>query len=496
MRSLKIFVFALAIVGLMAPGALATNGMETLAWGARAAGMAGVDLAVATDATAINTNPAGLTQLNGHRIDFGAALMFPVLHYENDLNDEDGAFQVFPMPMISYAYSFDSVPVALGLGIFAQGGMGADFELVHPVLGKQDYNSQLAYMKIAPAVAYRPHKMISLGLAFNFGYAQMGMKMPFSVSPSMMKGTAQMDMGGGNIGTTSYGQLFGGMLGYEEVTAMAELENATALGYGGKFGILFMPHEMVSVGLTYTMETTLTFTGDATMNMDDQFAHAGPKMMDAFGAMPSMAGATDEQILQGINDFYSSNGINPAEGFESEYDAEIEFAWPQKVGLGIAVRPVDPLLIGLDVHWINWSNTMKSFKMTMKNGSSDNINRMMGSETVEAEIPLDWEDQITVSIGAEYEVYSNLFLRTGYNFGKNPVPDETVFPVFPAIVEHHVALGGGYVVKDFFSVNLAYELAIANTQKSAADHDIASEYDSSKSTLGEHTVYTMFSFDF
>jgi long-chain fatty acid transport protein len=480
---------ALAIVALAAPVAHATNGMETLAWGARAAGMGGVDLAIATDTTAINTNPAGLAQLTGHRIDFGGSALFPTLHFKNDYNDEDGAFQVFPMPGFSYGYRFPNVPIALGIGMFAQGGMGADFELEHPVLGMQDYNSQLAYMKIAPAIAYQPHKMISIGAAFNFGIAMMGMKMPYSVKPSFMKGN-----GNQNGVDLNYGTLFEKMLGYDELTAMAELENAMAYGFGGKFGALFHPHERVSIGVAYTLETKLTFNGDATMDMTGQFDDAIPKMVDAFGLMPSVS--NEDEAMQAIDSFFAASGIDPSKGMEAEYDAEIEFAWPQKVGMGIAYEPIDTVLLGVDVNWINWSATMKKFKMTMRNGTNDNINEMVGSEDVVAEIPLNWDDQVTVSVGGQYEFMPNTFGRLGYNYGKNPVPDDTVFPVFPAVVEHHITVGGGYIHNNFFSINAAYELALANTQEAADDHLVANEYDGSESTLGEHTVHVTASFDF
>ena len=490
MKHLIRIALLLALLALLTGNALATNGMETLAWGARAAGMAGVDLAIATDATAINTNPAGLTQLTGHRIDFGGSLMIPTLHFKNDLNDTDGATQFFPMPAMAYAYRFEGVPLAVGLGLFAQGGMGADFKLDHAVLGDdQEYSSQLAYVKIAPSIAYQPHKMISIGLSFNLGYAMMSMKMPYSVPPSIMQGQAQR-----GSTTLQYGTLFESMLGYEELTAIAELENATALGYGGKFGILIQPHEMVSIGLAYTLQSTLTFNGTAKMDMQGQFDDAMPKMIDAFGLMPSVN--SPEEAQQAVGEFFAANDIDPARGYAAEYDAEIEFAWPQKVGLGIAVRPIEPLLIGLDVNWINWSATMDKFKMKMTNGDNKNINNMIGSDSVDAEIPLDWDDQIVVSVGGQYEFLKGAFARLGYNYGKNPVPETTVFPVFPAIVEHHVAVGGGYNVKDFFEVNAAYELAVANTQKAADDHEVANEYDGSESTLGEHTVHLMFSFDF
>lgn len=489
MKRWSLIGLSILLVLVLSPPAWATNGMETLAWSARAAGMAGVDLAVATDATAINTNPAGLMQLTGHHLDFGASLLFPTLHFKNDLNDEDGAFQVFPMPEIAYGYRFSGVPLAVGFGIFAQGGMGADFELTHAMLGKQDYQSQLAYAKAAPAIAWRPAEWLSVGAAVNVGYAQMGMKMPYSIHPSMMGGTALR-------GDTelSYGALFENMLGYDELTAVADLEGANAVGFGGKIGILIQPSPKFSFGAAYTPQSDLTFNGTAKMDMAGQFDDALPRMVEAFMLMPGTG--TQEEAMQAVQQFFAENDIDPSRGYAAEYDAEIEFSWPQKLGGGIAYRPTDAWLIGLDVTWINWAATMEKFKMTMTGGDNANINHMMGGDKVVAEIPLNWEDQIVVSAGGQWEFVPNAFGRVGYNYAKNPVPDDTVFPVFPAIVEHHAALGGGYRFSEKFELNAAYELAVPNTQKAAAVHKIASEYNDSESTLGEHTVHIMGSFNF
>ena len=490
MRACMSFLMIAALALTAAESAHATNGMETLAWGARAAGMAGVDLAVATDTTAINTNPAGLTQLSGHRIDFGGSVLIPYLHYKNDLNDEDGNMQIFPMPLLSYAYRFRSIPLAVGAGLFAQGGMGADFKLDHAVLGDSvEYSSQLGYVKFAPAIAYQPHKMVSVGLALNFGYATMEMKMPYSVPPSIMQGTAMR--GSSSLG---YGDLFESMLGYDELTAMTELKDATAFGFGGKIGVLLMPTEKLSVGLAYTLESKLDFNGTAHMDMQGQFDDAMPRMVDAFQLMPSVS--SPEEAQAAIQEFFRQNDIDPARGYAADYDAEIEFAWPQKLGLGVAYKLTDALLVGMDVNWINWSATMKKFKMSMENGDNQNINNMIGSDSVDAEIPLDWDDQVTFTVGGQYEFLEGAFGRLGFNYGKNPVPDDTVFPVFPAIVEYHLAFGGGYRYAEFFEANLAYEHAFSNTQEAASDHAIAKEYDSSESTLGESTIHMMFSFMF
>jgi long-chain fatty acid transport protein len=44
----------------------------------------------------------------------------------------------------------------------------------------------------------------------------------------------------------------------------------------------------------------------------------------------------------------------------------------------------------------------------------------------------------------QYRVNHRLGLRVGYNYGKNPVPDTWLNPLFPAIVERHYTAGLDY----------------------------------------------------
>ncbi|NLH47558.1 MAG: hypothetical protein GX444_03030 [Myxococcales bacterium] len=491
MRKIGIFATSLLFLLTLSSLAMATNGMETTASGARAAGMGGVDLAIALDTTAINTNPAGLTQLMGSRIDFGSGLLIPSLHFKNDLNDEDGKTQFFPMPELSYAYRFHEIPLALGLGIFAQGGMGADFKLEHPLLGKDTkYFSNIAYMKIAPAAAIQPVDWFGVGLALNIGYASMGMEMPYTVSPSLLKGVTDPSTG------MTFGDMFSapsasGGLGYDELVAKAKLEDATAWGFGAKLGMMFTPLKGWNIGVAYTTKSTLNFSGTMKMDMSAQFNDAFGRMVQ--GAMAQ--GLSQEAAMQAVAQQLGQLGIDTTQGMKGEYDAEIKFAWPQKAGLGMSFNFYQPLLVGFDVTWINWSDTMENFDVTLKNGDNANINRLVGGKEIKDKMPLEWSDQYVVAVGVQYEFIKDLFGRVGYNYGKNPVPADTVFPIFPAIVEHHISGGLGYQYK-FFGVNAAYEYAVPNTQKADDTHQIASEYAGSESTLGESTANLMLSFVF
>jgi len=282
-----------------------------------------------------------------------------------------------------------------------------------------------------------------------------------------------------------------GGLGYDELVAEAELNDAAAFGYGAKLGILLKPHDKVALGLSYTFKSTLTFKGELDMDMTAQFN-------DAFGRMVNGAiaqGLSPDEAQQAVMQQLAQMGIDPSKGMSTTYDAEIEFAWPQKLGFGIAVTATDELLLGFDVTWIDWSDTMDEFKLKLTGGDNENINTLIGDDEITAALPLKWQDQIVMAFGLQYEFVDNLYGRLGYNYGRNPVPYTTVFPVFPAIVEHHLALGMGYEYK-FFGINAAYEHAFANKQKASINSRVANEYNRSKSTLAEDTVHLMVSFQF
>ena len=53
-------------------------------------------------------------------------------------------------------------------------------------------------------------------------------------------------------------------------------------------------------------------------------------------------------------------------------------------------------------------------------------------------------------------------LRAGYNYGSNPVPENSLNPLLAAIAEHHVTFGGGYAFSPKWQVGTAVEYAFNN----------------------------------
>jgi len=142
---------------------------------------------------------------------------------------------------------------------------------------------------------------------------------------------------------------------------------------------------------------------------------------------------------------------------------------PSMYGVGIAVNPTDKLMFEFDTKYLDWENA---------DGYKD----------------FDWESQWAFAAGVQYKPISQLALRIGYNYAKNPVKEHngwdpagmsdiqgTPVPTMgyemmrviglPAVVEHHLTMGVGYAVTEDVTLNVGYMHAFENSisETSAGD---------------------------
>ena len=90
MNPIRRTAIALAISCLGVSTAHATNGINLIGFGAESTLMGGADVAVARDTSALNTNPAGLTQIKAPLADiFGSMLRTTdLVHKDSNGNQE------------------------------------------------------------------------------------------------------------------------------------------------------------------------------------------------------------------------------------------------------------------------------------------------------------------------------------------------------------------------------------------------------------------------
>lgn len=382
----KIVIAAICAFVLAMPGAaLATNGMNMIGTGAVSSGMGGADVAVPAGCTAIAGNPAQLATTCNRVLSLGSAFLMPGMEVTRPgSGGVDNETQIFPLPFVGYAQRVGMSRWSLGLGLFAQGGMGVDFrDVANGQGGKDDLYSQVAFMRAAPTAAFNVTDKLTVGASLLLGYATIN----YDFFPNSMQG--------------------------QTVTGL----NSYTLA--GKVGFNYQINDKWAVGATYTSESALDFDhGEMKMN---------------FGPM----------------------------GTVTYKDATMEnFTWPQQVEAGVSFRPTPRLLLAFDVSWVNWAAAIETVKVK---ASNPNVPMPAAYQNLEVPFIMDWDDQIVLALGAQYEINDSWTVRAGYNYGSNPVPDDTLNPLFPAIVEHHVTAGFTYSIGSW-DFDFAYEHAFENTQ--------------------------------
>jgi long-chain fatty acid transport protein len=491
---MKRYVFS-TVALLLASVAFATHGTRMVGFDAKTVGRGGTNIGIFDNTSLMMTNPAGIAFLDGSTLDANFSLMVPHTHFSNSLNDQKGETNYFPLPGLSYVSHSTTSNLAWGVGLFTQGGMGSDFTLNHNLFRTQtgefipqEYHSKLGVMQGGPSVAYKFNEKFSVGVSAHLVFSQLEFKMPYSLAPSIMKGVINPQTG------MTFGDMFAappaqGGFGYTEVTAAANMNDLTAFGFGGKLGFAYKVNDQLSLGAGYSSPSKLTYkSGKATMDMTAQLNDAFGKAVQ--GYMAQNPGATQQQAQGAVMQQFTQLGIDLSKGVVAQYDLETKLTLPQTLGFGASVKAANNLRIAADVEWVNWKNAFDKMSLALSNGNNSNINRMLGiSGSFGIDFPMEWKDALTFNIGGEYDVNADLTLRAGYAYGGNPVPETTIFPVFPAIVENHLMLGGSYQLSRPLVVHAAYELALNKKENASGQSMVAQEFNNSTSELAENIFH-------
>jgi long-chain fatty acid transport protein len=485
----KSLLMVFTLVSLLYP----QTGTRLVDYNAKSLGRGGTSIGVFDGTDLMMTNPAGISFLDHSILDADFSLMFPSLHFKNSLNDADGDKNTFPLPSLAYVNKSNGSNFTWGFGFFTSGGMGADFNLQNALYGTalQQYHSKLASMQGGVTGAYRFTDNFSVGVSLHLVYSMLEFSMPYSLNPSVMQGIAMPGM--------TFGQMFSapssmGGFGYDEVTATAKMTDLTAIGFNGKIGFAYKMNDKLSFGLSYTMPTSLTYkNGKATMDMTAQLNDAFGKAVQ--GYLMQNPGKSQAQAQTAVMAQFSGLGIDLSQGAATNYDLNVDLKFPQSIGFGVSYAACSNFKLALDAEWINWANAFDNMTIKLSNGTNSNINKMLGNNgTFSLDFPMNWKNAGLIKLGGEYNVNEDLTLRLGYAYSGNPVPESTIFPVFPAIVENHLMLGGSYKISSPLTVHAAFEMGLNKSETASSPSLIADEYSGSTSQLSTVLVHIAVSY--
>jgi len=232
---------ALVTTGLAAH---ATNGINLIGFGAESTLMGGADVAVARDTSALNTNPAGLTQIKAPLLDmFGSVLRTTDLVHKDPRNEEHASNRYTLLGGGGYARPLENTPCTAGIGLFAQGGAGGVFDNLRTPFGnRDDLSSLFGIAKIIPGIGCEVTDKLSLGASLNIVYASIEQDFFANTSVSAVP-----------------------FAGYK-------LEGASAVRTGFKLGMQYRVTPALTLAASYTEKTELPMTG-GTLTAD--FTDAG-----------------------------------------------------------------------------------------------------------------------------------------------------------------------------------------------------------------------------
>lgn len=400
--------------------ALATNGMNLEGYGPIATAMGGAGYAYDNGVAALMNNPAtlGLQRDAQAELDLFLGFLGPdVAATPSGFPTADSGGDAYYMPAFGYARRHGDLTWAVG--IMAQGGMGTEYGADSALaMGSGDeVRSEVGVGRGILGMAYRVNERLSLGGSLDLVWASMDLKMAV---PASMLTDAPGGLITGRSGAytaadfTSGGAANWGRFDFSNNNDM--FGDAKGYGYGMKLGLTYRVNDMLQVGAAYHSQTRLS-----DMKTDDAVLST-----DAMGAAPGTIHVHD-------------------------------FEWPATYGVGLSLTPTDRLQLALDVKKIRWSKVMDSFRMTFSDSNG----------SVEVTMPQNWRDQTVVAGGLGYRWNPRLTLRAGFNLANNPIPDNTVNPLFPAIVERHYTAGFGYRVQDDaaldFALSYAPEVSVTNS---------------------------------
>lgn len=235
MQMFRIKLFLIIAFFLMLPGAASAAGLWLYETGVPDTGMAAAGrAALASDASTVGANPAGMIRLERSELLVGVAgldvnVEFDVSSTTNDGGDGGNAGYFTPSTNLSYAHKV-SPDFSVGITVASCFGLGLDYD--DDWVGRYYcQESSLLTLGVNPAIAYRVNEQFSIGAGVSIAYGKLYQEIAVNNLAGRPDGKLKMD--------------------------------ADDIGFGFNLGILYEPIRGTRFGLTYRSKVELKFKDTA-----------------------------------------------------------------------------------------------------------------------------------------------------------------------------------------------------------------------------------------
>ncbi len=425
-----------AALALPMGAAMATNGMLMEGYAAVATSMGGASQAHDVGNSGMAQNPATLAlQPDGtSRFAINVGLLQPdVKSSAMGMTAESGG-DLYVMPSIGYTKR--NGPWTYGIGMYAQGGMGTEYDgnsFMGAGIGLPA-RSELGVGNVLVPVVYQVNSDFAVGATFKFIWASLDMQMNAQLGSMVQNYVDPASQPQSGLLTSLGSQM-------QPPTPTLFMTDVARISFsdGGKFsGAAKATGVGAILGATYKVRPDLMVGGSY------QFKTALSDM---------------ETGSSGASISLYRPGLGPLGAPDTGKITVIDFQMPSVIAVGASWQASPTLTLVGDVKRIGWSDVMDKFRMRFDSPNS-------GSTTFS--IKQEWKDQTVLNLGLAWKANDKLTLRAGASFADNPVPDQYVNPLFPAIEKNHVMFGFGYKVSQAgtFSASVAHAPKVTVTNSS------------------------------
>jgi len=372
--------------------ALGGGGFRNEVVDAEAAGKGYSFVAQADNPSAVQYNPAGMTQLEGQQVSLGYAAEGPRNECDTSLTGDTVQMQkdIFFIPNFFYVTELPWENFRFGLGATAPYGLSTDWA-DDSFSRNVSTESNLKMFNINPSIACKVNDYLSVGVGVDYFIAEI----------SKYRRTVA-DAGGGNF-------------------HMAVKDE----GWGYNIGFLLKPFEKHRLGISYRSEINLEYEGTA--NLDGLVDGETPYNTIFGGSTYSTALKSDGTIPRSVAVGYA---YQPNDRLTIEADVEwTDWACVEEEFL---YYPDEEAA----------TDAGKASRLAVLNDGNP--------------VSRDWNDVFAYGIGLDYKWTDKTDLRCGFFYVEKTIPSANLDTALPDSNKHGVTLGLGHQFLKDVNIDMAY----------------------------------------
>lgn len=394
------------LAAFAAPASVLAGGFSLNEQSASAMGTANAGAAANPEnASTVFFNPAGMSQLSGTNISFGAAVLdidaeakegsYSATNQVGDAVSGTGGGDIADPAVLPNFYLSHEIndSIAVGFGVHAPYGLAADYN--DDFVGRYFADkTELTAISFTPAIALNNGQGLSMGVGLNVMYVEG--KLTKFIDNS---GTIAQAPNGPVPGTPAQGY--------------ADIEGDD-VGVTLQFGFLYEFNDRTQIGLKAQTGTRLELKGDA--EFTDVAVITPPGTPPRFG------------------------GPDRAVPLDSTEPAKVPLFIPESVSVGLKHRLSDQVTILLGATYAKWSR-FDSLDIYGRDPGKPLTSRSPGGMPNQlTHTPEEWSNTWQLNLGGIWQASPEWALKAGYAWDESPV-DEYVTARIPSSDRHWLTLG-------------------------------------------------------